>query len=143
YDDDEQHWCYSQICASIALAKPCFPSLPPCDMKVKGLTAVCYTVNALGQPVYHVCYDIDHSTADTYSFYVISQQGIVGALSSGTIPPGISSYSHSLLFLVPNPPSPLCFTIVATDLNDPAKICRLIFCVEPPDCDDAFAGRMA
>lgn len=146
YDDDEQHWCYSQICASIALAKPCFPSLPPCDIKVKNLSAVCYTVNALGQPVYHVSYDIDNSTANTYSFYVISQQGIVGGLSPVTVPPGpgVSSHSNSLLFLVPNPPSPLCFSLVATDLSDPDKICRLKFCIEPPDCDDAYApsGRM-
>ncbi|MBX3164700.1 MAG: PKD domain-containing protein [Bacteroidetes bacterium] len=137
YEDDDGNlqWCYSQVCVTLIVMQPCSQNLPNCNLNIQPQTSVCYSVNSLGQVYYEVSYDINNPSGATYTYYLISSQGIVGGLSSNVINPGGTTYTASFLQIpydAANPPQ--CFTLVATNVATHAK-CRRIFCVHPQPCD--------
>lgn len=133
-DDMNPIWCQDRVCVELDPNPPCQPNLPACSLSRNPGKSICYYKNSFGQIAYVIDYNINNGSSATYSFYVLSSQGILGAPSPAYIYPGANSYTQS--FLETNPTTPQCFTIIATNLAN-GKQCRMNFCINPQPCDPA------
>lgn len=132
-DDGEYEWCKDQVCVKLDPTPPCQPTLPDCQFDVNPHSSVCYYKNGNGQIVYKLSYDINNTGTSTYSFYVMSSNGIMGAPAPGSIPPSANT-TFTQSFVEITSTTPQCFTLVATDLGN-GKECQWEFCFDPEPCN--------
>jgi hypothetical protein len=138
YFFDGDQWCYSQVCKQLPQVPPCF-EVPPCiDIDLYDRALSCYSVNALGQKMYALSLTMGTSGANTYTYYVISNNGVVGSMAPALITNTPASYTGIFVQVFSSPPGvPICFTVIATDTVT-GKKCWLEVCINPEPCDDDY-----
>lgn len=128
-----QGWCQAQKCVALPTSAPCFTVNLNCpDINVSLTDLGCPEFIGPGQANYTLSFMMN-STGFGYTFYILSNQGLLGTPSSTTISTAPTNYTCQFTQTQPLQGGALCFTVVATSVKNGA-VCKKSFCIYPISC---------